>query len=301
MSEHRGEFEQRPEVRPADYRVPERRRNNPIVSVLCVIFALSTFGLGGYVVYTNLFGSKTTETQCVAEAIEEKPSKEKTAFEYSENVHDIMMELYKDARTISGDVEIFSNPKYITYVNVAEGIYLGSDRAHTVFFNMTSDSIRKEHEALKLKVEEFIREHNLSRITNATTATVFSNNDGLFCSFEYTTFYITCAHKSSINPNKEAIAKEIGKLELDNNKSKNEVLFHEIDDVVTNGSYEVVRVWSDGLEVYYRKKKDEKSTWKYALGGQTPDSCDSINDEAKEAVKNLGFFCLDETNSVEKL
>ena len=47
--EEKGEFEQRPEVKPADQVPLPQKKANPITGILCVIFALVALGLGGWI------------------------------------------------------------------------------------------------------------------------------------------------------------------------------------------------------------------------------------------------------------
>ena len=48
-----GEFEQRPEVKPAEQMQLPKAKASPISWILCVVFALAALGLGGYIIFNK--------------------------------------------------------------------------------------------------------------------------------------------------------------------------------------------------------------------------------------------------------
>ena len=60
----KGEFEQRPEVKPASSIPLPKEKASPAIKILCVIFALVALGLGGFIVYDKLVAKDGDVQEC---------------------------------------------------------------------------------------------------------------------------------------------------------------------------------------------------------------------------------------------
>jgi hypothetical protein len=66
----KGEFEQRPEVKPASSIPLPKEKASPAIKILCVIFALVALGLGGFIVYDKLVTKDGDVRECTEAADE---------------------------------------------------------------------------------------------------------------------------------------------------------------------------------------------------------------------------------------
>ena len=77
--EEKGEFEPRPEVKPADQVPLPQKKANPTTGILCVVFALIALGLGGYIIYDKTLVKTPGGAKCIMAAEEKEKSGEKSA------------------------------------------------------------------------------------------------------------------------------------------------------------------------------------------------------------------------------
>ncbi len=118
--EEKGEFEQRPEMKPADQVPLPQKKANPTTGILCVVFALVALGLGGYLIYDKVI-AKDDKTNCaVADKNDEKKENETnllgdkdTSFIYSPSVYGVFYGTY--FVTNEGDVYLNTDSTYADY------------------------------------------------------------------------------------------------------------------------------------------------------------------------------------------
>ena len=68
MEQPKGEFEQRPEVKPAEQIPLPKERVSPTIKALCLFFAIIALGAGGYILYDKVIAKKeTTNCETIAE------------------------------------------------------------------------------------------------------------------------------------------------------------------------------------------------------------------------------------------
>lgn len=77
--EEKGEFEPRPEVKPADQVPLPQKKANPTTGILCVVFALVALGLGGFIIYDKMLVSAGAPKCVTAETEVKEETGEKSA------------------------------------------------------------------------------------------------------------------------------------------------------------------------------------------------------------------------------
>lgn len=62
--DEKGEFEQRPEVKPASSVPLPKEKASPALKILCVLFVLISLGLGGFIIYDKVMNDEGSAPQC---------------------------------------------------------------------------------------------------------------------------------------------------------------------------------------------------------------------------------------------
>jgi len=304
--EQKGEFEQRPEVKPADQVPFSRPKASPLPWILCAVFAVAAVGMGVFLV---LGGTKKDEgkTNCVTTAEnqeKETPQNENTedadlklrkivkglerdlidyfGYAYNDNLHRLMYTVDEGFDSIGVNYEF------------EDGYVTGVDRSYEVIFTGTNSSefyIQKKVQSTGFAdaYAKIMAKYGLSKISDDAlktrffaneTAYVFGNNSGYICELIAggDPVYLSCADTNTVSEEKKQLVKEL----IDAYKEKNEhaknaerIYINADPEKITKGKtdeYDIITATeSDAAAIFYRK---DGGKWVYAFSAQGVMGCD---------------------------
>lgn len=304
--EQKGEFEQRPEVKPADQVPFSRPKASPLPWVLCAVFAVAAVGMG---VFLAIGGMKKDEgkTNCVTTA--ENQEKEGPQ---SENTEDADLKLRKIVKGLERDLTDYFGYQYndslhrnmytvdeaFDWIGVSyefeDGYVTGVDRSYEVIFKGTNSSefyIQKKVQNADFAdaYAKIMAKYGMSKMSedalktrtfaNETTY-VFGNDFGYICELIAggDPVYLSCADTNTVSEEKKQFVKELidaYKEKDEHAKNEKRIYINADPENITKGKtdeYDIITaIGSDAAAIFYRKDGGE---WVYAFSAQGVMGCD---------------------------
>lgn len=310
--DEKGEFEQRPEVKPASSVPLPKEKASPALKILCVVFALIALGLGGYIAYDKL-----TTTQDVANCIPEvadEPVVDNFA-ETNKEVKKIIQDVSDELTTFGLNYGQYQLEKsYDTYVTYEfEKNYMTNlDGAYGVSFYVNSAGFDSRLASSGI-IEKVMNNHGLKKISFNDAAFIgegqiyYSNDDGYICNYssQSAPAVINCANSNWLTEEDKTLAKSLidAMKESDEYKGYNGAYYVSASadriEKTADGKYErITASITDAAGLFYRKTGGK---WKFLTGVQQAIGCDWFNtDELRAAY--AGASCYDyESNKMTTL
>ena len=311
--EEKGEFEQRPEVKPADQVPLPQKKANPITGILCVIFALVALGLGGYLLYDKVFRAWGGAINCkITPEVAQGVNYEETLLKVKAitgDLWDVLVDYDNNAGGIyvvdrgidKNQVHYEFEKGYTTSLDYVSGLGIRrSGHASTNEFQRNS--------AFSKAVEGVLTKHGLTDHKTfdsdylASTDT-YSGTDGSICEAVYNSddFSITCSNTGWLTEKKKTMVKTLIDV-LNENKDQAGTGLYDgspyldvpMEKIITtpDGKYEHVTAYgTDAALLFYRNIEDGE--WKFFIGAQNTLSCSEYDtDELKAAF--AGERCYDD-------
>lgn len=315
--EQKGEFEQRPEIKPAAEVPLPKAKANPLPWIICVVLLIA---LGGVVAWKFL---DQGGTKCETPATGEKASGDVISSETSDEKYATIfktMNLVKEVKALAlkyanGEYSLMDDgyalgyqyeDGYSTNLDWNYGVLVGPANSSNVnewtkFENRVTKNSAFQSE-LNAKMKEYglsekaMKDGMMDGMIGDGEIKTFASDDGYFCKASTAgSFNLSCGHQSWISEERLALVKELAKAYVASNEKEDDVLFVTAlpSDIKTSksGNYQVISgTVSNGAGVFYRKGTDGE--WKYVTGGHVGPDCSIFNtDELKEAFE--GYTCFD--------
>ncbi|MDO4220183.1 MAG: hypothetical protein Q4D22_03065 [Candidatus Saccharibacteria bacterium] len=318
--EEKGEFEQRPEVKPADSIPLPKAKPSPVLKVLCVVFALIAIGACGYIVYDKVNSGKKDDGK--PEILTPPEKKELTDTEVDEETRTIVMDIYKgmndffegatDFRTYlsfdSGVPYEFEDGYATSIVKSYEAWYISNSYNADFYAGQGKDNYIS-------MIDKIMKNHNLKR-TEVSEGLFFGdgdlyymNDDGFVCVASTSSMpgTVSCSNTKWLSETRKEFVKDLidaYKKGADWMKDDEETVYlYANENKIRDGGTEPYQIIEGGVLdaaiIFYRKGED--SEWKFFTITQQALSCGDYNtDELRAAFK--GDSCYDESfnNSIVK-
>jgi ubiquitin len=303
--EQKGEFEQRPEIKPADQILLPKAKASPLPWILCAVFALIAIGLGVFIAVNGVGGEKKNNNGSNTTAEEKKPEEEpedpdaKIAARINE-IFDAVKKKMKEARI---DVDKYyvdnSFPRAMDLV-LKEGYVTSVETKSLVLMPKKGyEPSETDKIAIRTAFKVVLEDEGFSNTATLDSVTGFgvneeyySDDDGYACEFDRYDDRLTCGHISGISDNKKkAIISMIDQLRKKVNLEWVYLSYNdqEIEDS-PNKPYQIIKAsMIDGFVLYYRKGTDGE--WVYVLSGNGIPLCEEFKqtEEMKEAFSGTDY------------
>ena len=163
--EEKGEFEERPEVKPAVQVPLPQRKASPVMGILCGLFALVAVGLGSYIIYDKFI--EPTDTKCITKTTEEAQETDnfaETNKGAKKILQDVINELitfgtsfghFRLEKTYDSDVTYEFEKNYATNLNGAYGLIFDVENNTNYSTALASSGI----------VDKVMNSHGLKKIS----------------------------------------------------------------------------------------------------------------------------------------
>lgn len=314
--EQKGEFEQRPEVKPAEQIPFSKPRTSKLPWILCVVFALAAVGLSIFLVLGGM--KKDEKTNCETVASNQGGDSSTGGTGNSNESLGTIRKVLKIVNDAEGVAKRYAGNNYgerhegygVLY-EFEKGYSTGLDWSFgfelSPVNSSNSNSIKEfaskvtENASFKSDLTAAMKKHGLSE-SNLLDGGAFQefnyayykSDDGYLCVYSISgMFYMSCGHTSWISEEKKELVKELtDKFVEGMNIQRTEgvpiYLNASPDNIASNKSntYQILSASvSDAGVMFYRKGKDGE--WKYAFGGQQAPDCDQYTGELKEAFEGM--------------
>lgn len=301
--EEKGEFEARPEARPAESVTLPRAKASPVTKILCFVFALIAVGLGAFIVYDKVFRPELEKSSHPGGAAIE--AKVDNAAEINRKVRKIV----EDVRVMMIDLaagEPFELEKEydsnVTY-EFADGYSTNLEATFGFMFAMeSSDKHLKitEREALKSKMSAVLGVYGLKPSKFVDSARIgddtdyFTSDDGYICEYTAATLPLIfdCGHNSWLSEEKKNLVKSLADA-YKVSGIKDGVVYVDADpeNIVTteDGKYQRIMAYLSGAAgLFYRETEGE---WKFLKATQQATDCGWFDtDELKAAFAGMTCY-----------
>lgn len=315
MEQPQGEFEQRPEAKPADEIPFSKPKASKTPWILCAILLIIVLGLGGFLLYDKVLskkddGDKGGSSQ-TADKPEEKPEEKKLTDEditakINEIFDDVKKEFTAEKLSVS-DFEVTASsmiysfkPGYATDADKAmtfgpaklvlntkkytESSSVDMIAAHSIYKKVLTSKGFTESDALDGVEEVGVGEYKY-----------FVDENGYACEYQVYGWSLSCGHKNWLSEEKEKLATGL----LDAHKKVSaEVTYVGVnkDDIKDskNSPYQTLLAYGmNGYEWFYRKGTDGE--WVYVLGGNGIPLCKDFQktEDMKKAFEGVETGCLE--------
>ena len=300
MEQPQGEFEQRPEVKPADEIPFSKPKASKTPWILCAILLIIVLGLGGFLLYDKVLskkddGNKGGSSQTAdkpeekpEDKLEEKPEEKKPAPTDEQisvrinEIFDAVKVKMKEARINVDGYSAAFGPYIMNFV-LKEGYVTSFDKPSLYFYSKTNLSDTDKIAARAafaevLKKEGFSDPITLKAMTGlGSEDEYYSDEDGYICEYSHYDSYLQCAHSSWISDEKkEATIKMISQYRK--KFGEKDTYLHYFDDKIENSPTEPYQTLTanviDGYVVFYRKGVD--SDWTYVTSGNGIPFCEEF-------------------------
>lgn len=304
--EEKGEFEERPEVKPADQVPLPKAKANPTMGILCFVLALVTIGLGGFILYDKVI-SPAEETKC--KTAPEVAQSENNFVDTNKKVKQILNEITDELYKFGGNGLYSLNKTYDTYVTYEfeDNYATNLEGAYGVSFNMNDYSYTTKLASSGV-IEKVFTKYGLKKSSFNDPAYIgegnvyYESEDGYVCEYSSTSAptIVNCAHNSWLSEEKKTLVKgliDAYRRDEEYYKDYSGILYIDasVDNVkkATNEKYEyLVASVPDAGALFYRNIED--GGWKYLASTQQAPDCDWFKtDEQKKGF--AGFECYDYT------
>ena len=306
--EEKGEFEQRPEVRPADQIPLPKAKPSPALKILCTVFALIAFCACGYIVYDIVFATHKPVILTPPE------KKELTEAEVDEETRVIVMDVYKgmssffegatDYRTylsFDSGVAYEFEKGYATAITKSYGAwYISNDYGSDFYAGLGVTSYTN-------MIDTVMKNHNLKRTTASDGlffgegSLYYMNDDGYVCVASTMSMpgTVECSNTKWLTEDEKTFVKTLIDAYKDSDEwaknYKGAIYLYANEKDIEDSSvkpYQTIEgsVIDAGIS-FYRKSEDDD--WVYFTTAQQAPSCSAYNTEdLVNAYK--GRFCWDE-------
>ena len=299
--EQKGEFEQRPEVKPADQIPLPKAKANPLPWILCAVLAVAVIGLGIFIAVNGVGGEKKSNNgsgSTIAEdkKPEEKPeepedSEEKIIARINE-IFDAAKAKMKEAKIKVDGYSVSENKMMMHYV-LKEGYVTTFDRTTLI---LDSETKLSDTDAIAARTAFVTALKELGFSNTATLENVgdlgsldkyYSDENGYVCEYSQYNEYLACGHSSWISDEKKkSLIDMIDQYQKYVDEDVTYMYYPDsaIKDSPTKPYQTVTTDITSAVAIYYRKDADSK--WIYVGAGQGVLDCvDSAKTEdAKKAL-----------------
>ncbi len=243
--EQKGEFEQRPEIKPADQISLPKAKASPLPWILCAILTVAVIGLGIFIAVNGVGGEKKENNDSGSTTAEEKKPEEKSEegggnpstevpkvdieaekAEVSGIFEELKAAIIKQADdTGLGLYEIVDESGMLAY-EFEKGYSTTLDFDYGLTLKQATDELKSysskisNNQPFLDKLIAILQKHGLeqTQIDDGRYWVMdyyyyFANDDGVFCKFPrgdvYYPFRIACGHKDWISDEKKQLIKEL--------------------------------------------------------------------------------------------
>lgn len=310
--EMKGEFEQRPEVRPADQIPLPKAKANPLPWILCVVLALA---VGGLIIWklTDAGGQAKCDTDKGGSSTVASSDNYDTIRKTKKIVKDVRnlaIKYAKDHYALSGDgynIAYEYEEGFTTNTEWEFGFHMKASNSSSTDDWYAFENKVTKNTGFQSDLKEKMKSHGLSEkkyddgVTFGDDSVHYVSDDGYICEASTAgAFYFGCAHADWISNEKKELVKALSEalkkgLDIKNDDTP---LFVEasVDDIADskNAPYQIISAaLADAGVVFYRKGAD--SEWVYAFGGQAAPYCGDFKGEMKTIFE--GWSCMDENST----
>lgn len=304
--EEKGEFEERPEVKPAVQVPLPQRKASPVMGILCGLFALVAVGLGSYIIYDKFI--EPTDTKCITKTTEEAQETDnfaETNKGAKKILQDVINELitfgtsfghFRLEKTYDSDVTYEFEKNYATNLNGAYGLIFDVENNTNYSTALASSGI----------VDKVMNSHGLKKISFNDPAVIgeggiyYADDNGYICNYssQSSPVRINCANSNWLTEEDKTFAKSLIDAMKKSDDSKDDEMYYvsaTLDDITktADGKYEHVTASVAGAVALFYRNTDG-GEWKHFMSTQQALSCNDYNtDELKAAF--AGVDCYDYT------
>ena len=304
--EEKGEFERRPEVKPAEQVPLPQKKASPVMGILCGFFAIVAVGLGGYIIYDKFI--EPTDTKCVTKTTEEAPVTDNFA-ETNKGAKKILQDVISELTTFSTSFGRFRLEKtydsYVTY-EFEKNYATNLDGAYGLVFDVDNNMNYNTTLASSGIIDKVMNSHGLKKISFDDPADLgeggiyYADDNGYICNYssQSSPVRINCANSNWLTEEEKTFAKSLMDAMKKSDDYKNdEMLYASVtqDDITktADGKYERVTASVAGAAALFYRNTDG-GEWKYFVSTQQVLNCNDFNtDEIKAAF--AGSDCYDYT------
>lgn len=315
----KGEFEQRPEVKPASSVPLPKEKASPAVKILCAIFALIALCACGYIVYDKTFAARGDNDVAEPDVLTPPEKEELSEAKVDEETRAIVMDVYK------GMSSFFEGAtSYRTYLSFDNGVpyefedgYATSiDKSYGAWFisnNYGNDfyaSLGKENYISML--DKIMKNHDLKRVTASKglffgeEVLYYSNDEGYVC-FASTSSMpgtVECSNTKWLTDERKELVKDLidayKKGDKDAKNYDGAIYLYasekDVKDSATKPYQTLQGSVLDAAILFYRK--DEDSDWKYLAVTQNMNMCEWFDTDDEKAAYE-GTACWDNATHKE--
>lgn len=308
--EEKGEFEARPEARPAESVALPRAKASPVTKILCFVFALIAVGLGAFILYDKVINPFIGKAHpCPVKFEKETDKTAETTKKVKEIVIDERLMLMRTANNLENAFEIYQ--KYDedpAHYDFEEGYSTSLEASFGLIFwlePVERHLALAKNTDLYSKVREVLKNHSLKATSNVSgyiqEVEYYLSDDGYVCWFNSNSapLHLECSHTSWLSRAKKDLVKQLADAyKKDENVDATTIYVDanpEDIETTANGEYQRIYGRLDNAGAwFYRKGTDGE--WKFftALQQQMLDCKDYDTDELKAAF--VGTDCYDYEN-----
>ncbi len=302
----KGEFERRPEVKPAEQVPLPQKKASPVMGILCGLFAIVAVGLGGYIIYDKFI--EPTDTKCVTKTTEEAPVTDSIA-ETNKGAKKILQDVISELTTFGTSFGRFRLEKtydsYVTY-EFEKNYATNLDGAYGLVFDVDNNMNYNTTLASSGIIDKVMNSHGLKKISFDDPADLgeggiyYADDNGYICNYssQSSPVRINCANSNWLTEEEKTFVKSLMDAMKKSDDYKNdEMLYASVtqDDITktADGKYEHVTASVAGAAALFYRNADG-GEWKYFVSTQQVLNCNDFNtDEIKAAF--AGSDCYDYT------
>ena len=301
--EEKGEFEERPEVKPAVQLPLPQRKASPVMGILCGLFALVAVGLGSYIIYDKFI--EPTDTKCITKTTEEAQETDnfaETNKGAKKILQDVINELitfgtsfghFRLEKTYDSDVTYEFEKNYATNLNGAYGLIFDVENNTNYSTALASSGI----------VDKVMNSHGLKKISFNDPAVIgeggiyYADDNGYICNYssQSSPVRINCANSNWLTEEDKTFAKSLIDAMKKSDDSKDDEMYYvsaTLDDITktADGKYEHVTASVAGAAALFYRNTDG-GEWKHFMSTQQALSCNDYNtDELKAAFAGVDCY-----------
>lgn len=315
MEQPQGEFEQRPEVKPADEIPFSKPKASKTPWILCAILLMIVLGLGGFLLYDKVLSKKDDGdkggSSKTADKPEEKPEEKKlTDEDITAKINEVFDEVKKEFTAEKLSVSDFEITTGGLVYSFKSGYATDADKAMT--FGPTKLVLNTKKYADSSSVD-MIAAHSIYKkvltnkgftesdalkgvdVVGGGEYMYYVDESGYACEYLAYGWTLSCGHKNWLSEEKKKLVTAL----LDARKKvyAGSVYIHANTDEIKdskNSPYQTLLAGvMDGYEWYYRKGTDGE--WVYVLGGNGIPLCKDFQktEDMKKAFEGVETGCLE--------
>lgn len=302
--EEKGEFERRPEVKPAEQVPLPQKKASPVMGILCGLFAIVAVGLGSYIIYDKFI--EPTDTKCVTKTAEEASAADNFA-ETNKGAKKILQDVINELTTFGTSFGRFQLEKtydsYVTY-EFEKNYATNLNGAYGLVFDVDNNTNYSTTLASSGIIDKVMNSHGLKKISFDDPAVFgggviyYADDNGYICNYssQSSPVHISCANSNWLTEEEKTFAKSLmDAMKKSDDYENDEMLYASAtqDDITktADGKYERVTASVAGAAALFYRNTDG-GEWKYFVSTQQVLNCNDFNtDEIKAAF--AGSDCYD--------